>query len=151
MLGVMVGACGRSDDRNGPSSPSAPLSRLELFPARIVVAVGESIEPTVLARDLAGAEVAGVVPSYSSSSPGVVRIAPGGRLLADGIGTATVQASAGGQVAEMVVHVGAATYDLVALGPPRLLDANYIVRGKARMPPSHERLPENPAAVPSMR
>jgi len=123
-LGVILFACRRSGDVTGPSSP--PLSYLELFPARLAAAVGEGITLNVIARDLTGADVSNVVPVYTSSSPGVVRIDPGGNILANGAGTATVRASAGGQIAETVIHVGPATYDLAALGPPRVLDANYI-------------------------
>jgi hypothetical protein len=80
----------------------------------------------VIARDLAGADVSNVVPVYSSSNAGVVRIDPDGRIVPTGVGTAIVRANAGGQVAETVIHVGSPTYDLAALGPPRVLNANYI-------------------------
>jgi hypothetical protein len=108
----------------GPSSPS--LSHLALFPDRQVALVGGELILTVIARDLAGATVTGVVPTYTSSNTGVVLADPGGLLRPVGVGTATIHATAGGQTAQALVHVGAATYDIGALGPPRILNANYI-------------------------
>jgi hypothetical protein len=55
-----------------------------------------------------------------------VRIEPDSRIVAVGPGMSTVRGSAGGQTAEVIVHVGSASYDLVGLGPPRVLTANYI-------------------------
>jgi hypothetical protein len=66
-----------------------------------------------------------VIPTYSSSNTAVVRVDPGGSVVASGAGMATVRATAGGQTAESVIHVGAATYDSVQ-GPPRVLNASYI-------------------------
>ncbi len=124
VLGFLSFGCSRSDDVAGPSTP--PLSQLGLFPTERVALVGEAITLKVTARDLDSADVSGVVPTYSSSNPAVVLIEPGGRIAAKAPGTATVHASAGGQTAETIIHVGAATYDVAALGPPRVLDANYI-------------------------
>ena len=125
-LGAILFGCGGSGDPGGPSNPpTPPLSFLSLFPAERVAVSGETIDFKVTARDLAGADVPNVVPAYSSSNPGVVSIAAGG-IVANAPGMATVQASAGGQTAETIVHDGAATYDLAALGPPRVLNANYI-------------------------
>jgi hypothetical protein len=120
-------ACGKSDDMTSPSpgSSSPPLSHLSLFPARLVVPVGETLDLQVTARDVGGAAVSNVVPQYTSSNPGAVRV-EGPSVRAVGVGTATLRASAGGQTAEAVVHVGAATYDYGALGAPRVLEANYI-------------------------
>jgi hypothetical protein len=129
-LGAIALACGGSGGAaNGPgpsTSPSPTLTQLTLFPARLVAVVGETITLRVTARDSAGAEVSNVSPEYSSANPGVVRVEPGGRLVASGAGTATVRATAGGQTAESVIHIGSATYDLASLGPPRVLTASYI-------------------------
>ncbi len=108
----------------GPSSPG--LSHLALFPEQQVAAVGDDLILTVTARDPAGVDVPGVVPTYTSTNPGVVLADPGGRLIAAGAGTATIHASAGGQSAQATAHVGSASYDAGALGPPRVLNANYI-------------------------
>jgi hypothetical protein len=119
--------CSSSDSGSTPMGPSTPaLSHLSLFPERQAVAVGESVMLTVVARDTAGADLAGVVPTYSSSNPAMFRFHPDGRVDAVGLGTGTLFATAGGQSAQAVVHVGPSTYDLVALGPPRILDSNYI-------------------------
>jgi hypothetical protein len=125
-LGFALFGCGGGDPAGSSSPPIPPLSHLSLFPAERVTVVGDTITFAVTARDLAGADLPNVVPQYSSSTPGVVSIQPDGRIVASGVGTATVRASGGGQTAEAVVHVGSATYDLAALGPPRVLDANYI-------------------------
>jgi hypothetical protein len=88
--------------------------------------VGEGIDLVVTARDIAGSELTDFVPTYTSLNSGVVRVDGGIHLNAVGPGTTTVRASAGGQTAEVTVYVGAASYDLEALGPPRVLTANYI-------------------------
>ncbi len=123
-LGVILLACGESSGPTGAAAP--PLSYLSLFPDRRVVVVGEVITLKVTAHDLAGADVPNVVPSYTSSNPSVVRIETNGSIVATGVGTATVRASAGGQTAETIFYVGAATYDLATLGPPHVLPTNYI-------------------------
>ena len=110
-----------------PTEPEGPdLSHLSLYPTELVALVGESLELEVTALDLAGNELADFVPAYTSLNPAVVRVEPDSRLVAVIAGTTTVRASAGGQTAEVIVHVGAASYDLEALGPPRVLPANYI-------------------------
>jgi hypothetical protein len=125
-IGVVLVSCRKSGDATGPTPQSPPLSHLALFPAQRVALVGETILLQVIARDLAGADAPAVVPLYSSSNPAVLTVDPGGNLRASAVGMATVQARAGGQTAEAIIHVGAATYDLAALGPPRVLGANYI-------------------------
>jgi hypothetical protein len=126
----LLAACAGSDPTTptppGGAGSGPPLSRLELFPNRRVAVIGEAITLRVIARDAAGAEVTGVVPQYSTTSAAVVRIDPNGVIQAAGAGTATVRATAGGQSAETVVHVGPATYNLAGLGAPRVLDASYI-------------------------
>lgn len=122
-------ACGGSGGASDPPvspSPSPSFSQLTLFPTRLVAIVGEPITLRVTARDSGGAEVSNVVPEYSSTNSGVVRVEPGGRLVASGVGSVTVRASAGGQTAESVIHVGSAAYDVSASGPPRVLSASYI-------------------------
>jgi hypothetical protein len=116
-------ACG---DEN-PTEPAGPdLSELSLFPDRIVALVGDHVELQVTALDLDGVELPDFVPEYTSSNAAVVRIDPGSVISAAGAGSATVRASAGGQMAEAIVYVGNASYDLQGVGPPRVLPANYI-------------------------
>ncbi len=124
VVGAALLCCGDSGGASDPVIP--PLSYLSLFPDRQVSVVGEQARLQVTARDLAGVDVPDVVPVYTSSDTSVVRIEYGGRVVSSGVGTATVHASAGGMTAEAIVHVGAATYDLATLGPPRILSAQYI-------------------------
>jgi hypothetical protein len=56
----------------------------------------------------------------------VVRVLEDGRLQAAGVGTTTVSATSGGRTADALIYVGAATYDLATLGPPRVLTVDYI-------------------------
>jgi len=116
-----VFACSDSGEATGPA-----LSFLALFPDRRAAVVGEQIVLEVTARDLAGGDLPNLVPTYTSSSSSVVRIDPSSGIVASGVGTATVRASAGGLTAQTIVYVGAATYDLASLGPPVVLPANYI-------------------------
>ena len=125
ILIVLAAACGGGSD--GPSEPqSPPLSELTLFPDRRAAIVGEAITLTVTARDLSGNTVTGVVPRFTSTNSTVVFVAPGGRLETKAAGTAIVRATAGGKTAESTIYVGASTYDLATLGPPRVVTANYI-------------------------
>jgi hypothetical protein len=126
MVGLLIG-CGGSDKAPAPApTPGQTLSHLALFPAERAAPVGETFALRVTARDAAGADVPGVAPDFTTSNPSVVRIEPGNRFVASGVGTATLRATAGGQTAEAVIHVSPATYDLAGLGPPRILTADYI-------------------------
>jgi hypothetical protein len=107
-----------------PTSP--PLSSLSIFPPRQVTKIGETPEPQVAARDLAGAQVPDVLPAYTSSNPAAVMVQGGRHLRAVGVGTATIRATAGGQSAEFLIHVGSNVYDPSVQGPARALSANYI-------------------------
>jgi hypothetical protein len=77
-LAGVLPACGGSGSTDMTQPSGVPLSHLSLFPARLVAIVGEPISLTVVARDVNGAEVSNVVPAYSSSNPGVVRVDPDG-------------------------------------------------------------------------
>lgn len=124
MLGLIILACDNSGGVNEP--PQLSLSHLSLFPDRLVAVAGETIVLQVIARDQAGTSIADLSPRYTSSNPAVVRIESDGRIVAENIGTAIVKATAGNRTAEAVVQVSPASYDLGSLGPPRILDANYI-------------------------
>jgi len=122
-IGVLLLACGQAGDT---TAPEPPLTSLSLFPDRLAAIVGDPITLQVTARDTTGALVVNLVPAFSSSNSGVVAVQGDGRLTATGVGTATIRASAGGQTAETIVYVGAATYDLATQGPPYVLPFNYI-------------------------
>jgi hypothetical protein len=125
LLMVALTACGGgSDGPGGPTSP--PLSELTLFPDKRVAVVGEAVSLAVTARDVGGSVVTSVVPQFTSTNPAVVLVEPGGRLAAKAAGTAIVRATAGGKTAESTIYVGATTYDLATLGPPRIVTASYI-------------------------
>jgi hypothetical protein len=125
-LALSIAACKGSNQPASPTAPtSPPLSYLSLFPERQAAVVGGDLIVTVTARDTAGAEVGGVVPVYTSSNPALVELHPDGRVRFRGVGTITLYATAGGQTAQTIVHIGSDTYDL-AQGPPRVLSANYI-------------------------
>jgi hypothetical protein len=121
--GILV-ACGGARDTTAPVS--LPLSYLSLFPDRRVAIVGEMFTLTVTARDTAGVAVPNLVPRYTSTDPGVLQIEGAGTVVVLGVGTARVQASAGGLTAETIIYVGDSAYDLATLAPPRVLPANYI-------------------------
>src|SRR5262245_25993252 len=115
LAAVVCGCKGKNQGPTGPETTTTPLSVLALFPDRYASVVGEIISLEVSGRDTAGSDVPGIVPLYTSSNSNVVSIDPSGRITASGVGTATVQAAAGGRTAETTVYVGAATYDLNAL------------------------------------
>jgi hypothetical protein len=123
-LAMTLVGCGGDSDPAGPSGP--PLSQLALFPHRLVLKVGESVEFEVTALDLNGLEVPGVRPTYTSTNTTVATVGSDGRINAQAVGTTTVRGTSGGQTAQATLYVGAATYDLATLGPPRILSANYI-------------------------
>jgi len=129
LLSLIVISCNKSADINDTSSPAVnnpPLSYFSLFPDTLVTTVGAPITLTITARDTSGAEISDVVPAYSSSDDKIVSIQTDGRINANGIGQATLTASAGGKTAKVVIYIGAATYDLKNLGVPRILNANHI-------------------------
>jgi hypothetical protein len=67
-----------------------------------------------------------VLPAYTSSNSAAVMVQGGRHLRAVGVGTATIRATAGGQSAEFLIHVGSNVYDPSVQGPARALSANYI-------------------------
>lgn len=91
-----------------------------------MVKVGDVVELEVTATDLNGLDVPGVRPTYTSTNTTVATIDPDGRINPRAVGTTTIRGTAGGQTAETTLYVGAASYDLATLGPPRVLSANYI-------------------------
>ena len=126
-VGIVLSGCGGRNPASpgemaGPTSP--PLSRLEIFPIQLATKIGETIEPRITARDMTGAEVS-VTPQYSSSNPAALFVDGGGAIHARGVGTVTLRATAGGQSAEMLVHVGLDTFDPAAPSS-RVLTVNYI-------------------------
>jgi len=121
---ALSGCGGGSDGPAGPAGP--PLSQLALFPHRLVVKVGDTVDLQVIALDLNGLELAGVRPTYTSTNTTVATVDPDGRIIPRAVGTTTIRGAAGGQTAQTELYVGAASYDLAALGPPRVLSANYI-------------------------
>ena len=123
-LALILAGCGGDSDPTGSSGP--PLSQLGLFPHRLVLKVGESVQFEVIALDLNGLEVQGVRPTYTSTNTTVATVDPDGRINAEAVGTTTIRGTAGGQTAQATMYVGAASYDLATLGPPRILSANYI-------------------------
>jgi len=124
LLTAIAAGCGGSDAAVEPDGPS--LSQLSLFPEKQVALVGEQLTLSVTARDLAGNVVPTVAPVFTTANATVVGIEPSGRIVARGAGTATVLARAGGKLAEATVYVGSPTYDLAALGAPRVATADYI-------------------------
>ncbi|HEX5168801.1 MAG TPA: Ig-like domain-containing protein [Cyclobacteriaceae bacterium] len=122
-IGLAAFACS-SDESSEP--PGVQLSSLSLFPDQLVMAVDDGFYLDVIAEDKAGNVIPNFVPEYTSSNASILAIHPDGQLNAIAEGTVTVTASAGGQTAKATVYVGAKTYDLSTLGPPRVLNANYI-------------------------
>jgi hypothetical protein len=114
LLGVLI-ACAGSGGSTGPANPR--LSYLSLFPDRRATIVGDFFTLQVTARDTAGSDVPGLVPTYSSADSGVLGVESGGTVVALGTGTARVRATAGGQTAETIVYVGDSAYDLATLAP----------------------------------
>ena len=122
VVSIALFACSGEEE----TEPDIELSFLSLFPDQYVLLVGDGLYFTVTAKDMLGNDIPDLVPKYSSSNPAIVNIEHDGRIQAISVGTATVTARAGGQTAQASIHVGAKTYDLASLGPPRVLDANYI-------------------------
>ena len=123
VIGVSMFTC---DDEEVAEPPEKPLSLLLLFPDKYVMLVGDALELTVSAKDTAGKDITDVVPKLTSSNSAIVSFDNIGRISAVAPGMATVTATAGGQSASVTIYVGAKTYDVASLGPPKVLDANYI-------------------------
>lgn len=123
-FGILTLQCGSSDEVTEPAE--SPLSFLSLFPVKQAVLVGDGFYYVVTAQDTAGNDLPDFQPKYTSSDPSVVRIEGDNRIQAIDEGTVTITASAGGQTTQATIYVGAKTYDLATLGPPRILNANCI-------------------------
>ena len=128
-LSVILITCNKSTDINDTSSTETnnpPLSYFSIFPDTLVTTNGAPIFLTITARDTSGADVSDLAPSYSSSDNNIVGVQQDGRINANGIGQATLTATAGGKTAKVVIYVGASSYDLENLGIPKMLNANHI-------------------------
>jgi hypothetical protein len=122
VMSISLLTCGAEE-----TEPSErPLSLLSLFPDKYVMLVGDGLFFTVTATDTSGNDIVNFVPKYTSSNTSVVNIQSDGRMMATGVGTATITANAGGKTAQSTIYVGAPTYDVASLGPPEVLAANYI-------------------------
>ncbi len=130
--GMLLWSCGGSESEVTPVPEEKALSALSIFPDQLVASVGDGIYLEtgdylkVTALDLAGHETTDVTYTLSSSSPDIVRIEGDGRIQAIAVGTAIITVEAGGQSAQVMFHVGELLYDVATLGPPRILDADYI-------------------------
>lgn len=88
-------------------------------PATSTLGTGQTVQLTATPRDGANASIAGCVPrAWTSLTPNVASVDSGGLVTALAIGTATIRATAGGQVADVTVLVAAVAPDpvIVAAG-----------------------------------
>jgi hypothetical protein len=119
----IASACGGTSGAAGPSARS--LSLLQVVPDRRVARVGDAFTLGLTGRDTSGGSVSNLTAQWTSSNSAVATLDSAGRVQARGEGTAVVTAVAGGQQAAATLYIGAATFDLANLAPPRFVVANH--------------------------
>ncbi len=88
-------------------APPPSVASIILTPATPTVAVGASVQMQAAVRDDTGANLSGVVLTWSTTNPGVASVSAGGSLTGVAPGTATVTVSGGGKSTSTLVTVPA--------------------------------------------
>ncbi|CAA9357849.1 MAG: hypothetical protein AVDCRST_MAG68-4208 [uncultured Gemmatimonadetes bacterium] len=110
-------ASNRSGSMSVPITP-APVASVDIAPAAVSIAAGESRQLAATARDAAGAPLAGRAVAWSSSSTAVATVdAASGMVRAVAVGEATITASSEGRSATATVTVTPAPIATLALEP----------------------------------
>lgn len=94
--GVLLTACGGGGGGNGGMTnppPAATLDNVVVAPTTVTLDAGQSRALTATGRSAAGATLAGVTFSYSSSNTTVASVSQNGVVLALSAGTATITAT----------------------------------------------------------
>jgi alpha-tubulin suppressor-like RCC1 family protein/uncharacterized protein YjdB len=115
IAGATLAACGGGGDDDGPGvvGPAAVAS-VQVQPATVTVAVGATTPLTVVARDAAGAPLAGRSMTWSSSDRAIAFVDASGVVTGVASGTATITATSEGRSGQSVVTVSAPTPAAVA-------------------------------------
>ncbi|HEX8320739.1 Ig-like domain-containing protein [Longimicrobium sp.] len=82
-----------------------PVASISIAPAEPVLMLGDTLRMAAIPRDGAGNMNGGHAVTWSSSAPGIVSVSSAGLLTAQGWGTATIAAAAGGQSVTVPVTV----------------------------------------------
>lgn len=130
MSAVLLAACGDDPTSPGPGNP-VPVAQVVLESPPALLAPGQSVRLTAVARSASGQVLSGRTITWSSSQTAVASVTSDGRLTATAPGTTIVTATSEGRKAEATVRV--AVDDAVASvqlrWPPELL----LVGGTTRL------------------
>jgi len=120
-----AGCAGSDTPGTGVIGPEPTVASVSITPPTLSLAPGATTRLAADARQANGASLPGAPVSWSTSSSSVATVATDGTVTAVAGGTATITASAGGRSASATVNVER-TYDLDALGVPKLIANDYI-------------------------
>jgi hypothetical protein len=122
---LVLAGCGSSGGTGTTEPPGSSVASVVIVPAQVTLGTGGSAELVAVARDGEGDVVSDAAISWQSDSPAVATVAADGTVTGVSGGVTTVRALSNG-------HAGSATitvedlYDLDGLGPPELIEADYL-------------------------
>jgi hypothetical protein len=99
IAGLALSAC------KGSSDPGIPVDVISVSPPNVSREVGQSVQYTAVAKKADGSDLTGVTFEWVSTNPLVATVNESGLVTAVGIGTTSVQASAGGKVGTATLNV----------------------------------------------
>jgi len=126
---------------------AVPVSSVTVTPNPAAVRIGGTVALTATARDANGNPVPGVAIAWSSETPGVATVDPGGIVTGVANGTATVLASTGGITGAAVVQVSPAPVASIAIVPG---DTTITTAQTAQLSATVTDSLGNPVAAPSV-
>jgi hypothetical protein len=100
IAGLAASACSGS---SGPDTP--PVNVIEVSPQTASREVGQSLQYSAVAKEADGTEITGLTFEWVTTNPSVATVTNTGLVTAAGIGTTSVQASAGGKVGSAMLSI----------------------------------------------
>lgn len=127
MLGCGAGSTTTSEPE--PPEPEQSVASIGLSPDSLLLLPGETVQLQADVRDERGHAMPGVTLAWSTNASAIATVTTSGLVTALSAGTATVQASGGGESASTTITVRN-VYDLDRLGAPVIVNADYIELAK---------------------
>ncbi len=128
LIVVMMTGCG-GDGGNTSAPPTPHVADIAISPPNATLRTGATLQLSAEARDRDGNALPQLEVTWSSRSPSIASVSNAGLVTASSAGTTTISATIGGVTASTNLTVQA-SYDLDALGPPRIVEADYIELAK---------------------
>jgi hypothetical protein len=123
LLAALAASCG---DSSGPPGGNPSVATVTIEGAANAIEVGQQLQLTATARDGDGNIVTGQTFSWTTTNSGVATVSNTGLVLAQTVGAATINATAGGKSGSFTVTVNAPTVPAISAVSP-----NPLVPGQA--------------------